>query len=93
VTKTTLQGAPVRPDTPTKVVITFNSTIERQFTKVVLVDAAGTETPLDVAVESAPGEVGVSLPALGAGQYGLRYRVLATDGHVTESMIRFRVAP
>jgi methionine-rich copper-binding protein CopC len=35
----------------------------------------------------------VQLPALTSGNYALRYRVLAADGHVTEDTIRFSVVP
>jgi hypothetical protein len=38
------------------------------------------------------GLVTVDLPPLAAGSYGLRYKVLAADGHVTESLLRFTVA-
>jgi methionine-rich copper-binding protein CopC len=37
--------------------------------------------------------VRVDLPPLAAGAYGLRYKVLAVDGHVTESVLRFTVRP
>jgi methionine-rich copper-binding protein CopC len=33
----------------------------------------------------------VKVPPLAAGRYGLRYKVLAADGHVTESVLRFTV--
>ncbi|HKA29726.1 MAG TPA: copper resistance protein CopC [Candidatus Binatia bacterium] len=31
------------------------------------------------------------MPALPPGFYALQYKVLATDGHVTENVLRFRV--
>ena len=45
---------------------------------------------------AAPGEhpanvLVVALPALTAGHYALKYKVLAADGHVTESVLRFQV--
>ena len=39
-----------------------------------------------------PSELLVDLPALPPGAYALHYKVLAVDGHVTESVLRFRVA-
>jgi methionine-rich copper-binding protein CopC len=93
VTKATLDDTPVRADTATAVTLHFNSRIEPGFTRVVLVDGAGKERPLEVAPGSDPGKVTVSLPPLAAGAYGLRYKVLDADGHVTESLLRFRVTP
>ena len=33
----------------------------------------------------------MDIPALAAGAYGLRYKVLAADGHFTENGLRFKV--
>jgi len=93
VTKTSLEATPVRAGAPASVTLQLNSAIERAFTRVTLVDAAGAATPLEVADDAKPGAVVVRLPALSAGRYGLRYRVLAADGHVTENIIRFQVEP
>ena len=91
-TKASLEGT-VRAGTPTAVTLQFNSRIELEVTKVVLVNAAGEEQPLAITPASGPGAFAVSLPALAPGAYGLRYKVLAADGHVTESILRFRVDP
>ena len=37
-------------------------------------------------------EIALELPALSAGAFVLRYKVLAVDGHVTENLLRFTVA-
>jgi methionine-rich copper-binding protein CopC len=89
VIKASLDDAPVHANTPTQVTLQFNSRIEPGFTRVTLLGA--TEEPL--AVEAGPdaGRVTVALPGLAAGAYALRYKVLAVDGHVTESTLRFRV--
>jgi methionine-rich copper-binding protein CopC len=84
----------VRAETPMAVTLRFNSGIETSFTKVTLVDAAGkTLRTLEVRAGDEQGQVKVELPALAAGSYGLRYKVLAADGHMTESLLRFKVAP
>jgi methionine-rich copper-binding protein CopC len=75
------------------VTLTFNSRIESGFTKVMLVSAHGEERPLEIDPASTPATVSVQLPPLAAGSYGLRYKVLAVDGHVTENVLRFNVAP
>ena len=38
-----------------------------------------------------PRKLSVTLPALGPGQYAVRYRVLSVDGHVVESSFVFSV--
>ena len=93
VQKASLEDAPVAPDVPTSVTLRFNSGIEQAFTRVTLVTEGGAPQPLEVAPADGPATVRVQLPALAAGSYALRYRVLAVDGHVTESVLRFTVAP
>jgi methionine-rich copper-binding protein CopC len=75
------------------VTLTFNSSIESGFTKVMLVTERGEERPLEVEPASGTATLSVQLPPLAAGAYGLRYKVLAVDGHVTENVLRFTVAP
>ncbi len=91
VTKASLDETPIKAQTPTPVTLYFNTGIEVGFTTVSLLDHDGTARPLDVTEGTKAGTVVVSLPALAAGTYGLRYRVLAADGHVTENLLRFRV--
>jgi methionine-rich copper-binding protein CopC len=57
------------------------------------VENGGRERPLAVAPVDGAAAIHVDLPPLAAGSYGLRYKVLAVDGHVTESVLRFTVAP
>jgi hypothetical protein len=92
VTRASLRDTTVVADTATTVTLEFNSAIEAPLAKVTLVDAAGAERVL----EQAPGDhpkqtLVVALPPLAAGPYALRYKVLAADGHVTESVLRFEV--
>jgi methionine-rich copper-binding protein CopC len=91
-TKTSLEKTTVKANTSTTVTLRFNAGIETGFTKVVLVDERHEERVLEVLPGSEPGTVSVAVPALAPGTYGLRYKVLATDGHVTESVLRFKVA-
>jgi methionine-rich copper-binding protein CopC len=91
-TKTSLDGAKVRAGTATTVTLSFNTAIEAGLTKIVLVDERREERVLELLPSDKPGQVRVTVPALTPGTYGLRYKVLAADGHVTESMVRFTVA-
>lgn len=78
-------------DAPATVTLTFNSGIETGLTKVVL-RGTGEDRTLDTHAGAKANEVLVDVPALPAGTYALHYKVLAVDGHVTESVLRFRVA-
>jgi methionine-rich copper-binding protein CopC len=91
-TKSSLRDTPVAVDTSTSVTLTFNTGIEPGFTEVVL-RSSGPDRPLTVTPGEHPSDVVVALPRLPAGVYALRYKVLATDGHVTEGVYRFRVGP
>jgi len=92
VTRSSIGEKPLAAGQATQVTLYFNSAIETSHTTVDLIGADGKATPLAlVPGEHAPGSLVVELPALDAGSYGLRYRVLAADGHVTENLLRFRV--
>jgi methionine-rich copper-binding protein CopC len=93
VRKASLDDTAVRPDTATRVTLEFNSGIEPGFTRVTLLEDGGRERALAVEPVDGAAAIHVDLPPLAAGAYGLRYRVLAVDGHVTESVLRFTVAP
>lgn len=91
-TKASLRDTAVRAESATSVTLTFNTGIEPGFTQVVL-RGEGPDRPLSATPGPQPSEVVVALPALPAGAYALRYKVLAADGHVTEGVQRFRVSP
>ena len=93
VQQASIEDGPIEPNTPTSVTLRFNSGIEEAFTRVMLVTEGGALQPLEVAPVDGPATVRVQLPPLAAGSYALRYRVLAVDGHVTENVLRFTVAP
>jgi len=82
----------VPPDTAQAVVLSFNSAVEPTLSRVVLVDAKGAEREIPLRAGAARNEIALDLPPLSAGPFGLRYKVLAVDGHVTENLLRFSVA-
>jgi len=93
VTHATLRDATIAADTPAETTLEFNSAIEAKLAKVTLVDDKGAERALELAPGEHPSNVlVVALPALIAGHYALKYKILAADGHVTESVLRFQVA-
>jgi methionine-rich copper-binding protein CopC len=91
-TQSSVRDRPVRPYAATALTLTFNSSIEPGFTQVVL---RGEDDERRVAAHPGerPSQVVVDLPPLAPGAYALRYKVLAADGHITESVLRFRVEP
>jgi len=92
-TGSSLDDRPLAPNAEAPVVLRFNSAIELPLSRVTLVDVRGRERVL--AVQQPPpqaGHVAVTVPALEPGAYGLHYKVLAVDGHVTENVLRFTIA-
>jgi methionine-rich copper-binding protein CopC len=91
---TPAMGAAVRT-APDRVVLRFNVRIEHALARATLKSGDAplvTLTPLqDGAAQS--DRLVIPLPALGPGEHELRYRVLATDGHTTLGVLRFRVMP
>ena len=86
-----LQTQPVRAGTATQVVVQFNSSIEVGLSRVFLVGKGDGQRPLTIAAGKKRGQLLAEVPALAQGEYALRYRVFAADGHLTEDLIRFRV--
>ena len=74
---------------PEKVVLRFNASLEPAMTHVILEDMERHVTALHPTKESTIERIVMSIPPLKPGVYHVRYRVLATDGHVTEGVVRF----
>lgn len=92
VTGSSLKERPVKPGAPTKVLLSFNSGIEVALSRVFLVSQGDVHAPVPIAAGRKPGQLVVELPALAPGEYALKCRVFAADGHLTEEILRFRVA-
>jgi methionine-rich copper-binding protein CopC len=81
---------------PERVVLRFNSKIEKRLSRITL--AAGTAPPVPVSIvtdgpdgDVQPDRLVVPLRPLSPGRYVLRYKVLSADGHITEGALRFTV--
>ena len=74
---------------PAEIVLRFNAKLEKKLTHVKLDRADGsTQTLADTAPE--PAIIRATLPPdLQNGGYTLHYKVLATDGHATQGVLRF----
>ncbi len=81
---------------PSQVVLRFNARIEKSLARFVLAASTGKVVPLPIISKNiskgdAPDRLVVPLPRLQPGAYTLRYKVLATDGHATQGILRFSV--
>lgn len=81
---------------PERVVLRFNSKLEKRLSRVTLAAGSGSPVPLPVATEAPDGDrqpdrLVVPLRPLAPGAYTLRYKVLSADGHITEGVLRFTV--
>ena len=82
---------------PGRVVLRFNSKIEKRLSRVTLTASGGAPVPLAVASaaggnESEPDRLVLPLQQLPPGSYVVRYKVLSADGHITEGALRFTVS-
>jgi len=83
---------------PERVVLRFNSKIEKGLTRVTLANSDGAPRLLSIASDGPGGDrepdrIVIPLPALLSGRVVIRYRVLSVDGHITEGALRFTVGP
>lgn len=86
-----LDDGPVRAGAATVVTLRFNAKIEASLSKVSVLTRDGKAHSLQVLPGRRAGEIEVTLPPLSPGLYGLRYNVLASDGHLTDEVVRFNV--
>ena len=91
VVHTSLEDAPPKAGQALTVTLRFNAAVEPRFSQVFLRSADGREQALTLAPGPSPDRLTVEIPPLPAGAYGLRYKVLAADGHFTENGLRFKV--
>ncbi len=76
-----------------KVELTFNSKIELGLSQVFLVSKGDKHQLLNISGGKKQGNVLVDIPPLAPGEYALRYKIFAADGHLTEDVIHFSINP
>jgi copper resistance protein C len=81
----------VVPAGDSDVTLRFNSRIDHQRSRLTLVAPDGMASLLAISPDSEPDIVAAKMSGLAAGQYRLRWQVLAIDGHLTRGDIRFSV--
>jgi methionine-rich copper-binding protein CopC len=92
VTESSLTQEPIHPRQATTVVLHFNSNVELALSKVFLVSKGDVFHPVPMEKGKKPGEIRIQVPPLEPGDYALKYKVFAADGHFTENAIRFHVS-
>ncbi|MDD5036936.1 MAG: copper resistance protein CopC [Methylococcaceae bacterium] len=92
VTESSLRHQPIELNHATEVVLHFNSGVELALSRVFLVSKGDVYHPLEIAKGKKPGQMIIKVPALEEGDYALKYKVFAADGHLTEDVIRFKVS-
>jgi methionine-rich copper-binding protein CopC len=91
VTDYSLKMQPIRANQPDKVIMTFNSQIELGLSQVFLVRKGDTHELLKIGNGDKQGQLIVEVPALTPGDYAIKFKVFAADGHLTEDVIHFSV--
>jgi methionine-rich copper-binding protein CopC len=92
VTDYSLKMQPILANQPDKVVMTFNSQIELGLSQVFLVRKGDIHELLKIGNGEKQGQLIVEVPALQPGDYAIKFKVFAADGHLTEDVIHFSVA-
>jgi copper resistance protein C len=79
---------------PPRLVLRFNGRIEKRLSEVTVVGGPRNTTILlmDTATDR-PEEMSFALPSLPPGAYRAQWKVLSVDGHYTEGVVPFTIAP
>jgi len=86
-----LKSSVTGPDVPIK--LRFNVRIDALRSRLTLIRPDGSPQALELSKESPADTLAASASGLAAGDYRLRWQVLASDGHITRGEIPFTVAP
>ena len=78
-------------EAPQKISLQFNEPVE--VTSATIQKADGPATPLGPLPKAAAKDITLPAPALGAGTYTVKYRVVSDDGHVMADKLSFSVGP
>lgn len=92
ITDYSLKIAPIHANSPAQVELSFNSQIELGLSQIFLVSKGDKHQLLQANIGSKQGQVFIQIPSLESGDYALRFKVFAADGHLTEDVIHFSVS-
>jgi len=92
ITDYSLKITPIHANSPTNVELSFNSQIELGLSQVFLVSKGDKHQLLPAVNGNKQGQIVIRIPPLTVGDYALRFKVFAADGHLTEDVIHFSVS-
>jgi len=92
ITDYSLKITPIHANNPAKVELSFNSQIELGLSQIFLVSKGDKHQLLHAVTGSKQGQIIIHIPALEIGDYALRFKVFAADGHLTEDVLHFSVS-
>ena len=78
------------PASLSRVVLRFNSSVEKSLSRLVVAGPDGRRFALRVALDGAPDQLIAPIPTLAPGRYVLEWQVLSADGHLTRGSFPFR---
>ena len=91
ITDYSLKITPIHANQAGKVELRFNSKIELGLSQIFLVSKGDKHSLLNATNGTKQGQIVVEIPPLEIGDYALRFKVFAADGHLTEDVIHFSV--
>lgn len=91
VTHNSLELKPVPVNQASQVELSFNSKVELDLSEVFLVSAGDKMQTITASPGGKPGKVMLNLPALSPGEYAIKLKIFAADGHLSEDLLRFFV--
>lgn len=91
ITNYSLKFSPIHANQADKVELQFNSKIELGLSQIFLVSKGDKHDSLHAINGMKQGQIVVEIPPLTVGDYALRFKVFAADGHLTEDVIHFSV--
>ncbi len=92
ITDYSLKMTPIYANSPANVELSFNSHIELSLSQIFLVSKGDKHQLLETVSGSKQGQIIIHVPPLEPGDYALRFKVFAADGHLTEDVIHFSVS-
>ena len=91
VTHNSLKLKPVPINQASQVELSFNSKVELDLSEVFLVSSGDKMEVITANLGNKPGQVLLNLPALSEGEYAIKLKIFAADGHLSEDLLRFFV--
>jgi methionine-rich copper-binding protein CopC len=93
VTNYSLKVTPIHANQESKVELFFNSKVELGLSQIFLVSKGDKHELLQATNGTKQGQIVITVPPLIVGDYAIRLKVFAADGHLTEDVIHFSVNP